>query len=1262
MKNKLNNKGMVISGVLYSILILFVALVFGVLALLSSSNYTFAKVKTDVLKELNGSSSDFCYEFDYSTGTILNYYGEINGCGNKVVIPETIDGVPVQTISSGAFYNKGIERVDLSNAIMLKTIEGGTTSSEGAFANNKIKYLTFGDNSFLEEIGAYAFYNNQISGELVLSGITTLRKISQDAFAKNKLSSVDFSGLKILEVIDDMAFYGNSLNGILSFDDTTKLERIGIGAFAGNNISDVETTGLSKLELIDNYAFHGNVLETFDFTKLLELKEIGRSAFSYNQLQVADFSNTKLETIKYRAFEKNALKTVRFPQTIISVGDHAFYDNVIEGHLDLSMVQTNLGGNYIFDKNKISSFTFGGTYINVGMLARNNLTSITSDNFLKTTISVGAGGFFNNTNLTTVDLSFVTQELTIGQGAFARGNISNLSFPHTKKPLTINTSAFARNNLSGVIDLSYSDYLYVGVYAFRDNNLTGVTLPDDPKQLSLLQGCFTGNQFVGDNAFILDSTGKKLMSYAGEGGDVTIPEGIESLEGSSLSHAGITSIHFPSTLKTIGIAALSNNPIEGKLDFSTAPHLQTISANALSVYVTPDVQEDKKTVEKCILYNSTDSSDHSKYLGDLSCKQVDKYAFNYAQYTNAGNDTITSIDFTGLTELTLIDGNAFYLLFANEELIGTNTLTSLNKIGNNAFRENRALKRGIDFSGSPGLKTMGSYTFQGVRGYTGIVDLSNTQLTNVPDNFLSTPDSYLSSIEEVRLPDSLIQISQRAFYRGGVKKITFPTSLSSIGTKAFQNSDFGDGFELNSNIKSIGSNAFQSSNITGELVIPSKVTTLADSSFYGNKISGTLKIPASVKTIGGHAFGNNKIQTIDLSESTMTLIENLAFNSNSSLKNIIWNDKIKSIGRYAFSNGTYTTLTIPANVEEIGTNAFVNSSTLKTVVIEGDDTHPVDRFNNRWNDIGFNSAPKPEFGYNSYTVETDKVNLYDSTVNVRRLYFDTEGYYRLETWGAQGGSYSATYRGGYGGYAAGTIYVPAGTYIYLFVGTQPKGYTSVADRYEHDNPGGFNGGGSSLTGVSGNCDLCTTYALGGGGATDFRIAQDMHSRIVVAGGGSGSSNKTIGYAAGGLTSSGYDSTVVATQTKAGQQGSFGYGGNSPGQAYQFVFAPGGGGGWYGGGSSKTVKNTKANSGDDKYMRLTGGGSSYVYSEESAKDYPTDGVIPSSSYYATNVVIYGGNEIDTNGDPLGNIGDGHARVTYLGTTLVVPTTPDDIIEP
>ena len=78
--------------------------------------------------------------------------------------------------------------------------------------------------------------------------------------------------------------------------------------------------------------------------------------------------------------------------------------------------------------------------------------------------------------------------------------------------------------------------------------------------------------------------------------------------------------------------------------------------------------------------------------------------------------------------------------------------------------------------------------------------------------------------------------------------------------------------------------------------------------------------------------------------------------------------------------------------------------------------------------------------------------------------------------------------------------------------------------------------------------------------------------------------------------------------------------------------------------------------------MAGGGSSYVYSEESAKDYPTDGAIPSSSYYATNVVIYGGNEIDTNGDPLGNIGDGHAKVTYLGTTLVVPTTPDDIIEP
>ena len=49
---KLNNKGFAISGVLYSLLILFLALFIGVLGILASTKVSYDKVKNDVFNKL----------------------------------------------------------------------------------------------------------------------------------------------------------------------------------------------------------------------------------------------------------------------------------------------------------------------------------------------------------------------------------------------------------------------------------------------------------------------------------------------------------------------------------------------------------------------------------------------------------------------------------------------------------------------------------------------------------------------------------------------------------------------------------------------------------------------------------------------------------------------------------------------------------------------------------------------------------------------------------------------------------------------------------------------------------------------------------------------------------------------------------------------------------------------------------------------------------------------------------------------------------
>ena len=120
------------------------------------------------------------------------------------------------------------------------------------------------------------------------------------------------------------------------------------------------------------------------------------------------------------------------------------------------------------------------------------------------------------------------------------------------------------------------------------------------------------------------------------------------------------------------------------------------------------------------------------------------------------------------------------------------------------------------------------------------------------------------------------------------------------------------------------------------------------------------------------------------------------------------------------------------------------------------------------------------------------------------------GRYKLQCWGAQGGTCSSGYSGGKGGYSEGVLTLTSPTTVYIFVGGQGGQYGN----------GGWNGGG----GGSGSSSYSSSDEYGsstfgcGGGATDIalvtssmdyssyrnnRSSASLLSRMIVAGGGSG---------------------------------------------------------------------------------------------------------------------------------------------------------------
>lgn len=253
------------------------------------------------------------------------------------------------------------------------------------------------------------------------------------------------------------------------------------------------------------------------------------------------------------------------------------------------------------------------------------------------------------------------------------------------------------------------------------------------------------------------------------------------------------------------------------------------------------------------------------------------------------------------------------------------------------------------------------------------------------------------------------------------------------------------------------------------------------------------------------------------------------------------------------------------------------------------------------------------------------------------------GTYKLECWGAQGGTYSS-YIGGYGGYSKGTITLTEATTVYISVGGAGSSSSTAA---------GFNGGG---TGIS--------SGRGGGGATDVRIGQNsLYSRVIVAGGGGGagvtSANANpCGCGGGEYGGDGYYNDTTGSYTigqnrcggsasqtaggitwSTGTQATFGQGGNASGYS-----CGGGGGGWYGGGGAYDNDS-------DSDGRWGGGGSGYVYTSSTAKNYP-NGCLLNSTHYLSNAQTIAGNTSftsPTGSAETGHTGSGFCRITNLNPT-------------
>ena len=315
-------------------------------------------------------------------------------------------------------------------------------------------------------------------------------------------------------------------------------------------------------------------------------------------------------------------------------------------------------------------------------------------------------------------------------------------------------------------------------------------------------------------------------------------------------------------------------------------------------------------------------------------------------------------------------------------------------------------------------------------------------------------------------------------------------------------------------------------------------------------------------------------------------------------------------------------------------------------------------------------------------VQTDKKSEEDEVITEKAWKFDYSGseetftapytgYYKLETWGAQGGNAMADgvpqkETGGYGAYSTGIVKLNKGDTLYINVG----GKGEDAKDQTAGSTGGYNGGGTGGKDSNGSSGYRGNEpGAGGGGATHIATTTGLLSSLegktdtvlMVSGAGGGGSWTNAGGSGGGLF--GVNGTYKTLISKGGSQTTgYAFGQGGTGSANQ-AGGGGGGAGYFGG---------YGGAGDGYDGSPGAGGSGYIANTNLVS---TTSLTKHMTCYNCATSLSGSkytittkNVSETPTEDYAKKGNGYAKINYISssvkikeTTEVIDDNPGDITD-
>ena len=757
-----------------------------------------------------------------SNAIIVNYRGE----KAEVAIPAEVAGYPVETLDgtfSGCEYLTDVQIPDsvvtigknaFRDCTALKNVripEQVTTLGEAAFRNSGLIALEIPES--LKVIGPEAFYDCKgLTSVTIPSWITTL---GNNAFAGcNNLKKFYFN----MESTDSGCLGGGDPEGSvlyiganvpqisrgtfsssgytqIVFAEDSICQNIG-GAFSGmNSLKSAYINSTNLTEASGAFSSSGDKGNGFVVTFGPDIKSVPRDMFvtNYNNYnnqfinpanvtEVRFAENSTCTEIGQNAFRNcTTLQRIAIPDTVETIGDNAF-DGCTSAEITIEgdALPANLGKDW--DNGAV-------------VLHDVQRTGTTEDGFR----------YYITQQNEAVIFDYLGSETVV-------------EFPATvdNYPVTdIYNSVFYGNTTVKEVILP-EGIRTVGKNMFRGcTALVSVTIPDSVTEIGkyAFQNCQNLNEIV-------------------------IPEGVEVIEAYSFSGcAKLTKVLLPAGITTIGESAF--NGCSALSSLNLPENLQSIGTYAFSSC---------KLLTSIVLPENMTTMGGNVFSGctGLTSVVIPESVTTMGQGVFDGCIALTSagpigsgcdIEF-GWKET--IPQYAFYDSgWRSVKLTRVILPEGLAAIGAGAFR-NCSVLENINIPAS--VKTMGSGVFAGcsklmTAGPVGSgCNIEFGWTAEIPDSSFS----YLSTLSNVILPDSITSIGNSAFYECALSAVDLPDNLVTIGNTVFARCG-----------------------ALTEIVIPENVTTVGSQVFSGCSALKKVEFGKSVKSVGAFVFdGCSKLERV----------------------------------------------------------------------------------------------------------------------------------------------------------------------------------------------------------------------------------------------------------------------------------------------------------------------------------------------------------------------------------------------------------------